>query len=70
MLCLVPSAIWLVHGLARQITMGDGASFLEFGLSAVMTIGLPVLLGWILLVLGLRQRSIRIRDRMRAAAGS
>lgn len=57
LLCLVPSILWLVYSLAETIIAGPAGRLLDFGLTAVSTAGLPILLGWVLLALGLRARA-------------
>lgn len=56
LLCLIPSLVWLAYGLAVEISAGERARLIDFGLSALSMVGLPILLGWVLLALGLRQR--------------
>lgn len=56
LLCLVPSFLWLAYGLVLEIAAGQPPRLLDFGVSALSMVGLPILLGWVLLALGLRQR--------------
>jgi len=54
--CLVPSILWFAYALAQEVMAGPAARLVDFGLSALSMVGLPVLLGWVLLALGIRQR--------------
>lgn len=56
LLCLVPSLLWLAYGLVMEISAGAPAQLVDFAVSALSMVGLPLLLGWVLLALGLRQR--------------
>lgn len=57
LVCLLPSILWLAYGLVLEIGAGEPARLMDFGVSALSIVGLPILLGWVLLALGLRQRA-------------